>query len=88
MCFTRKTLKQAAARFKWFPSVSELAEFFDEVTAPTREIKFICARVAAAKVANPVTSQKKNASDAFAEFEAKWAAVKAELAAKSQAVKG
>lgn len=35
-CYTKRSLQIAARRFKFFPSVSELCELFDEITLPHR----------------------------------------------------
>jgi hypothetical protein len=36
-CYTKRSLQMAARRFKFFPSVSELCELFDEITRPHRD---------------------------------------------------
>lgn len=36
-CYTKRSLQMAARRFKFFPSVSELCELFDDIVRPHRE---------------------------------------------------
>jgi hypothetical protein len=46
--YTEKSLRDAAARFKFFPSVAELTEFFRPLTDDIRNLRIGAARVAAA----------------------------------------
>jgi hypothetical protein len=39
LCFTRETLRDAARRFKWWPSFAEIAAFLDEIARPTRHLR-------------------------------------------------
>ena len=78
MCFTKATLRNAASRFKWFPSVAELSTMFDEITAQTRDTRFRAGRVAAARVDAPRQSARDRADHpAFKAAMEKWAKFKA-----------
>lgn len=89
-CYTQGTLRKAAERFKWFPSVSELSELFAEIVGPIKSARFAAERVMAEK---PTTQRERDArkrsqNPAFIAAMEQWEKTKAELAAKSQAAKG
>jgi hypothetical protein len=86
MCFTRNTLKNAAARFKWFPSVAELSTMFGEITAQARETKFQAARVAAAKLETPRQKEARDRVEnpAFKSAMADWEKFKAGIGQKGE----
>ena len=44
-CFTADTLKDAARRFKWFPSFAEIAEFFDGIRDAVKREKYRCEQI-------------------------------------------
>ena len=50
LCFTPATRRDAAYRFKFFPTFAELARFFEEVQSPYRDRVRRLKRVAGAKV--------------------------------------
>jgi hypothetical protein len=86
MCFTKNSLKNAAARFKWFPSVAELSTMFDEITARTREIRFQASRVAAAKIETPRQKEARDRVEnpAFKSAMADWEKFKAGIGQKGE----
>lgn len=47
LVYTDQTLRDAAARFRFFPSVAELTEFFRPLTADIQNLRIGAARVAA-----------------------------------------
>lgn len=85
ICFTGRTLKAAAARYKWFPSVAELVEFFDEVVREIKWTRFQAQRVANAPVIRRSSRPKGQATDpTYIAAAENLARVKAELAQRDR----
>jgi hypothetical protein len=84
-CFSKETLQNAAKRFRWFPSVAELAEFFDEYSREVRQIRFMAQRVANAPVNQRSARAKGRATDpTFVLAMGDWSRIRAENAERER----
>lgn len=85
-CYTKRSLQMAARRFKFFPSVSELCELFDEITLPHRTAIARARRVLQEPAREPVARGERTEADRarVAELVARAKAALAEGAATIQ----
>lgn len=88
ICYTHGTLKRAARKFKFFPTVSELSEFFAEIVGPIKKTRFGAERVSKSKVESRYTPrEKRKENPVFLSAMEKWDAVKAANSEREEAMK-
>jgi hypothetical protein len=63
ICYTQETLREAAKRFRFFPTVAELTEIFNPIVAPIQRTRFDAARVARATISSAKAPASKRAND-------------------------
>lgn len=88
MCYTQGTLKRAARKFKFFPTVAELSNFFADIVDPIRKTRFDADRITKAKVESRYTPrEKRKENPVFLSAMEKWDAVKAANSEREEAMK-
>ena len=80
MCYTHGTVKRAARKFKFFPTVAELSNFFADIVDPIRKTRFDAEKISKVKIESRFTPRdKRKENPVFLAAMEKWGAVKAEL---------